>query len=115
MDGLVIVQISVCMILNNVFCGAFCAGYFRWKDSNLGRTGLDLGLVCSMWRGLQPEVYCVVLYYLLLALPRRGYEVRIVIYLSVLEGWRMTSRLMVTTLDNATFGFGLFCFRVEWF
>ena len=26
---------------------SFCAGYFRRKDSNLGRTGLDQGLVCA--------------------------------------------------------------------
>lgn len=58
--------------LDNVFCGAFCAGYFRWKDSNLGRTELDLGLVCSIHRGLQPEVCCVVLYYSLLVLLRQG-------------------------------------------
>lgn len=45
---------------------------FRWKDSNSGRTELDLGLVCSMCRVLQPEVCCVVLCYSLLALPRRG-------------------------------------------
>ena len=31
-------------------------------------------------------------------------EVRIIIYLSMLEGWRMTSRLIVMTLDEATFG-----------
>ena len=29
---------------------------------------------------------------------------RIIIYLSMLEGWRMTSRLIVMTLDEATFG-----------
>ena len=115
MDGLVFVRISVCVSLDNVFCGTFCAGYFRWKDSNSGRTGLDLGLVCSMRRGLQPEVCCVVLYYSLLALPRRAVEVRIVIYLSVLEGWRMNSRLMVTTLGKAIFGCGLIYFRVNRF
>ena len=71
-DSLVFVQISVCISLDNVFCGSFCAGYFRWKDSNSGRTELDLGLVCSMRRGLQPEVYCVVLYYSLLVLLWQG-------------------------------------------
>lgn len=45
---------------------------FRWKDSNSGRTELDLGLECNMRRELQPKVYCVVLYYSLLALPRWG-------------------------------------------
>ena len=45
---------------------------FRWKDSNSGRTGLDLGLVCSMRRELQPEVCRVVPYYSLLALLRWG-------------------------------------------
>lgn len=69
---LVFVQISICISLDNIFCGSFCAGYFRWKDSNLGRTELDLGLVCSMHRGLQPEVCCVVLYYSLLVLLRQG-------------------------------------------
>ena len=44
----------------------------RWEDSNLGRTELDLGLVCGMQRGLQPKVCCVVLYRSLLALLRRG-------------------------------------------
>ena len=34
-------------------------------------------------------------------------EVRIIIYLSMLEGWRMTSRLIVMTLDKATFGLTL--------
>lgn len=72
MGGLVCVWISVCISLDKIFCGSFCAGYFRWKDSNSGRTELDLGLVCSMRRGLQPEVCCVVLYYSLLVLLRQG-------------------------------------------
>lgn len=66
------VRISVCVSLNNIFCGSLCAGYFRWKDSNSGRAELDLGLVCSMRRGLQPEACCVVLYYSLLVLLRQG-------------------------------------------
>ena len=70
--GLVFVWISVCVSLGNAFCNAFCAGYFRWKDSNLGRTELDLGLVCSMGRDLHSEACCVMLYYSLLALPRRS-------------------------------------------
>ena len=28
----------------------------RWKDSNLGRTELDLGLVCSMQKGMTQSV-----------------------------------------------------------
>ena len=48
MDGLARVWISVYMWLDRIFCGTFCAGLFRWKDSNSGRTGLDLGLVRGM-------------------------------------------------------------------
>ena len=70
-DGFVFVRISVCISLDNIFCGSFCAGYIRWKDSNSGRTELDLGLVCNMRKGLQPEVCCVVLYYSLLVLLRQ--------------------------------------------
>ena len=38
-------------------------------------------------------------------------EVRIVICLSMLEGWRMTSRLIVTTLKKTAFGLRLFAFE----
>lgn len=63
----------------------------RWKDSNSGRTELDLGLVCSMRRGLQPEVCCVVLYCSLLVLPWRDCWSEDHCNLSFcLEGWRMT-------------------------
>ena len=48
-DGLVFVRISVRMCLDNVFVVRFALD-IRWKDSNSGRTELDLGLVCSMWR-----------------------------------------------------------------
>ena len=88
MGGLVCVRISVCISLDKIFCGSFCAGYFRWKDSNSGRTELDLGLVCDIQRGLQPGVCCIVLINsLLLALPFGGaVEGRIIICLSMLEG-----------------------------
>jgi len=80
----VCVRFSGCVSLCGAFCGAFCAGYFRWKDSISGRTGLDLGRVCGVRRGLNPEVCCVVLCYSLLALLSGGaVEVRIVFCLSV--------------------------------
>ena len=57
---------------------------FRWKDTNSGRTELDLGLVRSMCRGLQPECVasCPIICFLLCF--GGAVEVRIVIYLSVL-------------------------------
>lgn len=42
------------------------------KLSISGRTGLDLGRVCGVRRGLQPEVCCVVLCNSLLVLFRRS-------------------------------------------
>ena len=42
------------------------------KLSNSGRTGLDLGLVCSTWRVFESAVGCVMLYHFLFALFRRG-------------------------------------------
>lgn len=48
----------------------------RWlaggKISISGRTGLDLGLVYAVCLGIKAQVCCVVLYYSLLALFRRG-------------------------------------------
>lgn len=58
----------------------------RWKDSNLGRTELDLGLVCSMQKGITPKrvASCSNIRFLLCF--GGAVEVRIVICLSVLEG-----------------------------
>lgn len=58
---------------------------FRWKDSNSGRTELDLGLVCDMWKGLYLEMCCIVLIIRFLLCFCGAVEVRIFIYLSVLE------------------------------
>lgn len=49
----------------------FAVVYSGGKLSFSGRTGLDLGRVCGVRRGLQPEVCCVVLYNSLLAPFRR--------------------------------------------
>ena len=90
---------------------------FRWKESNSGRTELDLGLVCSMQRFYNSKCVASCSINRFLFCFDRAVGVRIVIYLSVLERWRTSSRLIVMTLGDATFGLILFCFRVKrfWF
>ena len=112
---LVLVRISVCA---------------RWTMSSVVRFALDISggkiqiwvepnliwgqyAACGWDYNLKCAASCSIIRFLLCL--GGAVEVRIVIYLSVLERWRMTSRLMVTTLGKATFGFRLFYFRAERF
>ena len=66
--------------------------------------------VCGRDYNLKCTALCSIICFLLCF--GGAVEVRIIICLSMLEGWRMTSRLIVTTLKETAFRLQLFCFRV---